>query len=53
VRTTGLLANNLSPIPLAEDVPLDLNRMFLPVDITLSIPFRNGLLPGGLLPRRR
>jgi len=50
---TGFLTNNLFPIPLAEDVFLDLNRMFLPVDITLSILFWNGFLPGGLLPRRR
>jgi len=51
-RTTGLLANNFFPIPLTEDVLLNLNRMFLPVDITLGVPFRNGFLPGRLLPRR-
>jgi len=37
---------------LTEDVLLNLNRMFLSVNITLGIPLRNGFLPGGLFPRR-
>ena len=52
VRATRFLANNLFPIPLTKDILFNFNRMFLPVDITLGIPRRNGLFPGGLFSRR-
>jgi len=51
-RTTGLLTNNFFPIPLTEDVLLNFNRMFLPIDVTFGISFRNGLFSGRLFSRR-
>ena len=52
MTATGFLANNLFPIPLTEDVLFNLNRMLLSIDVVLSVPLRNGLLPGGLFSRR-